>query len=116
MAKKYDEDPLVHGTGTFLGIYTMLQSGEDLLSHPPSIALPLLVQQGTNDKVTSYEATKELFNKLPPGNEDRTFKTWEGYYHELHNEPENERNEAIKYTAEWILARCNNSTTPRARL
>jgi acylglycerol lipase len=116
VAKKYDEDPLVHGTGTLLCVHTMLQSGEDLLSHPPSIASPLLVQQGTDDKVTSYEATKELFDKLPPGNEDRTFKSWEGYYHELHNEPEAERNEAIKYTADWILARCVNESAPRARL
>jgi len=94
----------------------MLSSAEDLISHPPTISVPLLVQHGTDDKVTSFEATRELFAKLPPGNPDREFKAWEGYYHELHNEPEDERNEAIKYIAEWILARCNDSSTPRAKL
>ena len=116
MAKKYDEDPLIHGTGTLLGIYTMLNRGEDLLVHPPKISSPLLLQHGTHDKVTLFEATKELFEKLPPGNPDREFKVWGGYYHELHNEPEDDRNEAIAYIAEWILARCRETDDPRARL
>ena len=117
IAKKYDSDPLVHGTGTLLGLYTMLTEGENLVDNPPKIPYPLLVQHGTEDKATSFEATRQMFAKLPPGNPDREFKAWEGYYHELHNEPEDERNEAIKYIAEWILARCGeNATEPRARL
>ena len=94
----------------------MVTSGQDLFLHPPKISVPLLVQQGTDDKVTSFESTRELFAKLPPGNPDREFKAWEGYYHELHNEPENERNKAIKFVAEWILARCNETSAPRAKL
>jgi len=95
----------------------MLTEGENLVDNPPKIPYPLLVQHGTEDKATSFEATRQMFAKLPPGNPDREFKAWEGYYHELHNEPEDERNEAIKYIAEWILARCGeNATEPRARL
>jgi acylglycerol lipase len=94
----------------------MLNSAENLISHPPTISVPLLVQHGTDDKVTSFEAAREFFAKLPPGNPDREFKAWEGYYHELHNEPEDERNEAIKYIAEWILARCDDTSSPRAKL
>jgi acylglycerol lipase len=113
MARLYDQDPLIHGTGTLLGLYTMITRGEDLAFHPPVISCPLLIQQGTEDKVTSFKATKEFYEKLPPGNEDREFKGWEGYYHELHNEPETERNVSIKYIADWILARVEQ---PRARL
>lgn len=95
----------------------MLTAGEDLLLNPPNISVPLLVQQGTDDKVTSFEATREFFAKLPAGNPDREFKAWEGYYHELHNEPQAERDEVIKYIAEWILARCNDDVAvPRAKL
>lgn len=116
MAKKYDEDPLVHGTGTLFNIYAMLTRGEDLVLHPPVISFPLLVQHGTDDKVTSFEKTREFFEKLPPGNQDREFKVWDGYYHEPHNEPENERNKAIAYIAEWILARCKDTSAPMAKL
>jgi acylglycerol lipase len=94
----------------------MLSSGENLILHPPTISVPLLVQHGTDDKITSFEATREFFAKLPPGNPDCEFKAWEGYYHELHNEPEDERNQAIKYIAEWILARCNDTSAPKAKL
>ena len=94
----------------------MLKRGEDLVLHPPVISSPLLVQHGTDDKLTSFKATKEFFEKLPSGNEDREFKTWDGYYHELHNEPEDERNEAIAYIAEWILSRCQAPAAPRAKL
>ena len=93
----------------------MLTSGEDLVIHPPVITMPLLVQHGAADSVTSVEATKEMFERLPKGNEDRELKIWEEYYHELHNEPEEQRNESIKYIAEWIVKRCD-SGVPRAKL
>jgi acylglycerol lipase len=116
MAEKYDADPLVHGTGTLLGIYTMITRGESLLHSPPAIPSALLVQHGTDDKVTSVEATKTMYANLPSGNPDRELRIWDGYFHELHNEPEDERNEAIKYIAEWILARCGDMSVPKARL
>jgi len=95
----------------------MLTEGEQHLDNPPKITYPLLVQHGTDDKVTSFDAVRDMFAKLPPGNPDREFKPWEGYFHELHNEPEDERNEAIKYIADWILARSGDDTAvPRARL
>jgi len=93
----------------------MVTRGDDLVLNPPVITMPLLVQQGTADSVTSVVATEEMFGKLPPGNEDRELKIWEGYYHELHNEPEPLRNEAIKYVADWIVKRCD-SAAPRAKL
>jgi len=94
----------------------MLAEGENLLKHPPVITTPLLIQAGTDDKVTDFETTRELYAKLPAGNPDREFKVWDGYYHELHNEPEEQRNPAIKYIADWILARLGDSTAPKAKL
>jgi len=116
MEKRYNEDPLVHGTGTLHGIYTMLIEGENLLQNPPVIAAPLLIQSGTQDKLTDFGAVRELYAKLPAGNPDREFKAWDGYYHELHNEPEEQRNLVIKYIADWILARVDDSTAPKAKL
>lgn len=95
----------------------MLTRGEDLLHNPPIITMPLLVQHGTDDKVTSCDATQEFFENLPEEcNADRELKMFEGYYHELHNEPEDDRIQAIKYISDWILKRCDGATAPRARL
>lgn len=95
----------------------MLTRGEGLLRHPPIITMPLLVQHGTDDKITLCDGTKQFFERLPSeSNPDRELKLFEGCYHELHNEPEDERIEAIKYIADWILKRCDGTTAPRARL
>ena len=115
-AKLYDEDPLVHGTGTLLGMHGMLTEGDNLFKHPPVIDAPLLVQHGTHDKITDFGATKEFFAKLPVGNADREFKAFDGYYHELHNEREDERNVAIRYIADWIVARVGEPGAPKAKL
>ena len=115
MAKKYDTDPLIHGTGTLLGLYTMLTRSAQLVEHPPQISCPLLIQHGTADNICSFEASREFFAGLPSGNKDVEFKAWEGYYHELHNEPEDERNKSIAYIADWIIARAVVAP-PRARL
>ena len=94
----------------------MLTEGENLLQHPPVIAAPLLVLSGADDKLTDFGVMRELYAKLPPGNPDREFKAWDRYYHELHNEPEEQRNLVIKYVADWILARVGDSTAPKAKL
>jgi acylglycerol lipase len=113
----YDNDPLVHGTGTHLGIYTLLSLAQDISDHPPTINVPLIIQHGTEDKICSFDATKKMFDNLPKGNPDREFKVWDGYYHELHNDPEAERTEVIEYIAKWILARCPDSAgAARAKL
>ena len=95
----------------------MLNRGEDLLHHPPVITMPLLVQHGTDDKITLVDGTKQFFERLPSeSNPDRELKLFKDYYHELHNEPEDERIEAIKYIADWILKRCDGAGAPRAKL
>jgi acylglycerol lipase len=49
---------------------------------------PLLSARSANHwgekKVTSFDATKEFFEKIDA--KDKTFKPYEGYYHELHFE------------------------------
>ena len=43
-------------------------------------ALPLLIAFGTKDKLTSFDAGKELFDKV--NIQDKTFRVWDGLYHE----------------------------------
>jgi len=46
--------------------------------------LPVFLAHGTEDKITSCDATKEFHEKL--GAKDKHLKCYEGGYHELHNE------------------------------
>jgi hypothetical protein len=44
---------------------------------------------------------------------DRELRIWDGYFHELHNEPEDERNETTKYIASGFLLGVGIRVCPR---
>jgi len=61
--------------------------------------LPILFIHGTVDKVTSFEATKELFEKLNA--KDKKLEAHEGFYHEAHNEPGDDKVRVINNMMDW---------------
>jgi len=79
----YKADPLVHNQVSGVVGLGVIEWGEWLLSHAGQAPAPLLLMHGTEDRLTSYSATKELASKLT-GNV--TFKSYDKLYHELHNE------------------------------
>jgi alpha-beta hydrolase superfamily lysophospholipase len=59
-----------------------------------------LVLHGTGDKVTSAEASKTFVSHLSG---DVQYEAFDGFYHELHNEPE--REQVLERVEAWISAR-----------
>ena len=93
----YENDPLVHdhiSARMFIGIY---QSGQWVLEHASEFSLPLLLMHGGDDKIISVEASREFADKI---NGNCTFKIWDGFYHEIHNEPEKEK--VFKFMVDWL--------------
>ncbi len=98
--RKYDADPYNHGkitAGTFLGMYN---AGKWAIDHADNLKIPLLLMHGTADRLTSPEGTKEFAENAPKNLV--TLKLWEGFYHELHNEPEPDRSEVLAYMVNWM--------------
>jgi alpha-beta hydrolase superfamily lysophospholipase len=98
--RKYDADPFNHGkitAGTFLGFF---EAGKWALAHAADLKTPMLLMHGTADKLTSSEGTKEFAQSAPQNLV--TLKLWEGFYHELHNEPEPDRSQVIAYIVSWL--------------
>lgn len=98
--RKYNADPHNHGkitAGTFLGFF---EAGKWALAHASELKIPMLLMHGTADKLTSPGGTKEFAANAPKNLV--TLKLWEGFYHELHNEPEPDRTEAIAYIINWL--------------
>jgi len=96
----YIHDPLVHNrVSARLGI-GMIDIGEWILAHASEFSLPLLVFIGSEDRLTSVDASREFASKVP-GN--CTFKIWDGLYHETHNEPQ--KAEVLDYMIQWIKSR-----------
>ncbi len=98
VVKAYLSDPLVHSKVTFETAIKMLQAGEDTLAYTGKIETPLLLTHGTEDGITSHQATRK-FSMGVQG--DVTLKLWEGFRHELHNEPE--KLEVLDHIYQWML-------------
>ncbi|MBD3226862.1 MAG: alpha/beta fold hydrolase [Candidatus Lokiarchaeota archaeon] len=60
---------------------------------------PLIIFQGTEDKLVSYEGVKSFFEKLPI--KDKTFIELEGAYHSLYSDPSMIK-EGWQELREWI--------------
>jgi alpha-beta hydrolase superfamily lysophospholipase len=78
----------------FIGIY---QSGQWALEHASEFYLPLLLMHGGADGLTSSKASCEFADKIK---ENCTLKIWDGFYHEIHNEPGKEK--VLKFMIDWL--------------
>ncbi|KAI9609375.1 hypothetical protein H4Q26_007329 [Puccinia striiformis f. sp. tritici PST-130] len=103
--ERYSHDPLCAPIGTFKGVGDMILGGQQLLSYDYkqySSSLPLLAVHGTGDKVTWHDATQKLVEKTSA--DDKTFKDFEGYYHEMHNEPGDDKIKEMDFIIQWVTS------------
>ena len=88
VVKAYVEDPLVHPmVSTRLGL-DLMSAGEGILAGKASITLPLFVAQGSKDGNVSPRGAERFAEGAGP---NLAFHRYEGWFHELHNEPGKER-------------------------
>ncbi|WNJ16472.1 alpha/beta hydrolase [Pontibacter sp. G13] len=100
--QKYVEDPLVHdmiSPTLFMGCQ---RQGEWAIEHASEFAYPLLVMHGSGDQIASYDAAKEFAEKAQAGSAEVIFRGWEGYFHELHNEPMEDRLLVLDALEAWL--------------
>lgn len=96
----YNADPLVHDRlSVRLGV-DLLNNGEWALSHAAQLATPLLLMHGDADRLTSAAASREFAESAGAL---CTLKIWPGGYHEMHNEPEQEK--VIETMLGWMETR-----------
>ena len=90
VVEAYDKDPLVYrGKITARLGSEMFSTMAKVEAQMPSITLPLLILQGSEDKLVNEAGARMLYEKA--GSKDKTLKIYEGFYHEVHNEPGNAR-------------------------
>lgn len=97
----YTNDPLVHPyTSARLGL-DLINSGKFIIDNAKNVHFPILLMQGTSDKLVSPALTHEF--AIQARADLVTYKEWPGYYHELHNEPD--KDEVFKTILDWINAK-----------
>jgi alpha-beta hydrolase superfamily lysophospholipase len=100
VVRLYQADPLVHDrVSARLGL-DLIEAGPRLIERAKEITLPLLLLQGSADRLVSPEAT-DRFAKAAGSNVE--YRSYEGGYHELHNEPEKEA--LFASVLAWMAAR-----------
>jgi alpha-beta hydrolase superfamily lysophospholipase len=75
----------------------LFDSGKYALEHAADWALPLLLMHGSEDRISSCPASEE-FAQI--AGDIVTFKKWDGFYHEIHNDFGKE--EVIAFMLDWL--------------
>jgi alpha-beta hydrolase superfamily lysophospholipase len=100
VVEAYINDPLVHdrvSARLFIGMYDM---GEWAISHAQDFRLPLLLMHGSADRLSSPDASRDFAHR---GGKNITLHVWDDFYHELHNEMDQQ--EVFKMMIIWMDAR-----------
>ena len=112
VVKEYDNDPMVHGKVSAKWFAEFMKAGEECIANASSLKKPLLVFHGTGDKLVDYKAAEEFYNRA--GSAQKDILLYDGFYHEVINEPEADRNRALKDVVSWILKQVDGSKKPAA--
>ncbi|OHB73816.1 MAG: hypothetical protein A2V70_12805 [Planctomycetes bacterium RBG_13_63_9] len=96
---EFRSDPLVfHGRFPVRIGAEILRTGAEMLDQASAIRLPLLVLQGTGDRVVDPGGARRLCTRA--ASEDKTLQLYEGIYHDLLHEPE--KDQVIADLIAWL--------------
>jgi len=93
----YQNDPLIHDRISAAFSLEFIKTGEWAIAHASSLQTPMLLLHGTDDRITSYLASKEFAEK---SNGKVIFHPIDKGYHELHHDHGNEI--ILNMICEWI--------------
>ncbi len=101
VVQAYVGDPLVHkGKMTARLAAEMLQAMRTIGDQAAGITLPILIVQGSADKLVDPAGAKMLYDAV--SSPDKEIKIYNGLYHEVFNEPEHDR--VLRDVEIWLEA------------
>lgn len=86
VGRAYAADPLVNRKVSARWFAEATRAMEEVKEMAPQVSSPLLIMHGSKDRIASVDATRKLFERI--GSSDKELEIYEGFYHELFNEPE----------------------------
>ena len=90
VVQAYANDPLVHlGKVTARLGAELLKAMQRVTAEAVKISLPILIVQGGDDKLVDPSGAQMLYVSV--GSSDKTLHVYDGFYHEVFNEPEHDR-------------------------
>jgi alpha-beta hydrolase superfamily lysophospholipase len=96
----YSNDPLVHDqVSASLGM-DLITKGAWMVQNAASLEIPTLLMYGTDDHLVNLSSIREFIKHAKPS---LLVKEWDGFYHEIHNEPE--KQQVYDYVINWIKSK-----------
>jgi len=95
----YINDPLVYtGKITARLATELINTIEHVTKHGAKIRLPIMIAQGSEDKIVDPDGAQFLYDLV--SSEDKTINIYDGFYHEIFNEPEH--GQVLNDVKQWI--------------
>jgi alpha-beta hydrolase superfamily lysophospholipase len=97
----YVNDPLVYTGKTTARLGAeLLKTMQRVTKQAAVIRLPIMIVQGSDDKLVDPGGAQLLYDLV--GSENKTVKIYDGFYHEIFNEPEHEQ--VLNDVQTWLEA------------
>ncbi len=101
VVRAYISDPLVHrGKATARLAAEMLKAMQVVGAQANTITLPIMIVQGSADRLVDPAGARMLYDTVSSA--DKEIRIYEGFYHEVFNEPEHEK--VLRDVERWIEA------------
>jgi len=101
VVQAYISDPLVHkGKTTARLAAEMLKAMQHISAQVSKITLPIMIVQGSADRLVDPVGARMLYDTVSSA--EKEIRIYEGFYHEVFNEPERER--VLRDVERWIEA------------
>lgn len=98
----YVNDPLNYTGKVYVRTgHETLQATKSIRAYFPEFNWPVLILHGTADRLTEPDGSQLFYDQI--SSEDKTLRLFEGWYHELLNEPEKEQ--IFEMVRDWITSR-----------
>jgi acylglycerol lipase len=96
----YDNDPLVHGKVTARWYTEFVAAMANTVQGAPKINIPILMQVAGDDRLVDPITSKKFFADV--ASKDKTLHFYEGFYHEIYNETEGDRQKVLDDLESWL--------------
>jgi len=97
----YVNDPLVYTGKTTARLGAeLLKTMQRVAEQATQISLPIMIVQGSDDKLVDSSGAQLFYDLVGSG--DKTIKIYNGFYHEVFNEPEHEQ--VLNDVKTWLEA------------
>jgi acylglycerol lipase len=102
VVRAYADDPFVyHGKLPARTVAELARAIDSFPDGVPAITIPTLIMYGTADRLCPPQGSLMLAERI--GATDKTLRAYDGLYHEILNEPEQER--VLDDLCSWLAAR-----------